>query len=262
MTDDPTKPEPTKRCPFCGEVVLVNAIKCKHCSSDLASAPRDGGTSAQGAPPPATQPQQGGWGQPGQPPPAVPGGWAAPPPGTPPSPEGGLTWSTMGPVGKTVWVALCLLFGVGGIAGISQYWGGQTAGPTPGFRVEPTLAPNARTTRIETGVVLFETQVDLMVCTNRALHNCVARYGTSLGDLVYPTTDIEPAVSCYSQARDATNACTIDGGSDARCLARHGVLMDDTATPGDPRTGAQGNGNVRIECDEGYKEGTFNHGSR
>ena len=32
----------TKDCPFCGEQILVQAIKCKHCKSDLAS-----GTSSQ-----------------------------------------------------------------------------------------------------------------------------------------------------------------------------------------------------------------------
>lgn len=34
---DPASARATKSCPFCAEYVLVEAIKCKHCGSDLAA---------------------------------------------------------------------------------------------------------------------------------------------------------------------------------------------------------------------------------
>lgn len=33
-----TPAEPTKRCPFCAEEILVAAVKCKHCGTDLTQA--------------------------------------------------------------------------------------------------------------------------------------------------------------------------------------------------------------------------------
>ncbi len=41
--------EPTKRCPFCGEVILAVAKKCKHCGEFLDRPPGGAGTSAAGA---------------------------------------------------------------------------------------------------------------------------------------------------------------------------------------------------------------------
>src|SRR5205823_499774 len=47
-----TEQEPTKRCPFCGEVILAIARKCKHCGEFLDRAPADpltaGGTGQAG----------------------------------------------------------------------------------------------------------------------------------------------------------------------------------------------------------------------
>jgi len=40
--------EPTKRCPFCGEVILAVARKCKHCGEFLDRAPADPLTAAAG----------------------------------------------------------------------------------------------------------------------------------------------------------------------------------------------------------------------
>jgi hypothetical protein len=38
---EPTTPEPTRACPFCGEQILAVAIKCKHCGSDLTTMPAE-----------------------------------------------------------------------------------------------------------------------------------------------------------------------------------------------------------------------------
>jgi len=32
------EPMTTKKCPFCAEEILLNAIKCKHCKSDIPGA--------------------------------------------------------------------------------------------------------------------------------------------------------------------------------------------------------------------------------
>jgi membrane protein YdbS with pleckstrin-like domain len=55
--------EPTKRCPFCGEVILAIARKCKHCGEFLdraAPAPHIPPTGAGGAFTPGTAPAPGG----------------------------------------------------------------------------------------------------------------------------------------------------------------------------------------------------------
>jgi len=41
VTADPSSPESTKRCPFCGEVILAVARKCKHCGEFLDRAAPD-----------------------------------------------------------------------------------------------------------------------------------------------------------------------------------------------------------------------------
>jgi hypothetical protein len=48
---DDTQQEPTKRCPLCGEQILVIAIKCKHCGSMLSQVePSSASTPSQPAP--------------------------------------------------------------------------------------------------------------------------------------------------------------------------------------------------------------------
>jgi hypothetical protein len=39
---EPPAPRATRRCPFCAEDVLAEAVKCKHCGSDLRTAPPPG----------------------------------------------------------------------------------------------------------------------------------------------------------------------------------------------------------------------------
>jgi hypothetical protein len=42
-----TTAEATKKCPFCSETILADAIKCKHCQTDLRTAPVGGSPAAK-----------------------------------------------------------------------------------------------------------------------------------------------------------------------------------------------------------------------
>jgi hypothetical protein len=106
-------------------------------------------------------------------------------------------------------------------------------------------------------VVVRQADGALQVCADRVLHHCEITVGSTSGmDLEWRPAEIERADSCDTQVTRAYERCASDAS--AACMARHGVLTRATAARGDPRYRTIEAGQLRLQCDEGRKEGTFN----
>ncbi len=92
------------------------------------------------------------------------------------------------------------------------------------------------------------------VCSQRPLHQCVARAGTRHGTREFPILDIAAQPACTDQVTLARARCSSAGGphdtATLRCLAASGVLLDTFAT-GPRRQPPEEPGKFTLQCLEG-----------
>lgn len=108
-----------------------------------------------------------------------------------------------------------------------------------------------RSTAPLTGVTIQNTtpHFGFAICTQRALHGCIATIPIRSGTLVTPAVDIE--AGCLDEAAAAA-ACPGDvnhAPEVQRCYAEHGVILDlfGVADPSLPTYPSE----MRLACDEG-----------
>lgn len=114
-----------------------------------------------------------------------------------------------------------------------------------------------RSTAPLTGVTIENTtpHFGFAICTQRALHGCIATIPIRSGTLVTPAIDIEPG--CLDEAAAAA-ACPGDVNHSAevqRCYGQHGVILDafGVADPTLPTYPSE----MRLACDEGITSISF-----
>jgi len=126
-----------------------------------------------------------------------------------------------------------------------------------------TSAPTAPAARVLQRIALQQSWTALFVCPSEHLHHCRLRYGTAAGaDLLATDVEIRAPASCDDQEGVALRECTAadveyDSADYHRCEALHGVFPVRGLRRGDIRDTHLAAGVLRLDCDEGYADGTF-----
>lgn len=151
----------------------------------------------------------------------------------------------------------------------------RTDAPAPAH-ADPPVQPTPRNIELR-GIALYKSRIGFGVCVRQPLHGCSLWFGGgSAGDQFTirsrETLDFGAVESCEGLAANALAACTDAGTglfqgtgpiSDSwrQCLLRNGLFYrgSESVTAVDPRDEDRrlAPGELRLECQEGYKTGHF-----